>query len=269
MFRTCFLLAFLSIFAAPVNAVPGAAPLSFADDEATGTSTSGVAIVEVITEPDIGSDTLRFVGTPGGLLSLQLGQADRLVAGNLPPGSYTSTLSTIGPVLVAQGYSLESIMCDDQTSAEPSTGDVSTKSANFNVEDGETVTCQFKLTASDCLCPRAGSWTASNLPGLMVCTGTANLTLPLLPSTQTGTLEVRDGCQTLFATDFAEDTADITMHRLPGCGYEGTAQGVPMVIRFTWDVHDEEFMTGNLYSEVIQQGTTCVMTREIEMRFNN
>ena len=118
-------------------------------------SETGSAIVEVVTEPDIGSDTLRFTGTPGGLISLRLGRREQLVADNLAAGSYTSKLAVIGPVLAAQGFRLDSISCDDEASPLPSTGDVPTQTATFNVENGEKVTCQFmfKFVDSDCTLP--------------------------------------------------------------------------------------------------------------------
>jgi len=98
------------------------------------------------------------------------------------------------------------------------------------------------------------------------------MAFPLLAaSTDTGTLEMRDGCQTIFATDFSEETADITMHRVAGCGYEGVVGGeeggIPMQIHFTWDVQNEEFITGILYSQVNEQGAICTVSRGFELRF--
>ena len=268
-----FILASLTFFTTPVvAALNSPVPMGVGNSAATAASTSGVAIVEVITDPDIGSDTLRFVGTPAGLLSLRLGQADKLVATDVVPGSHKSTLTVIGPSLLAHGYSLVSIACDDQNSTSPSVGDVATQTATFNIEDGETVTCQFKLSVAPCLCPREGSWTVSHLPGSMTCTGALNMAFPLLAaSTDTGTLEMRDGCQTIFATDFSEETADTTMHRVAGCGYEGVVGGeeggIPMQIHFTWDVQNEEFITGILYSQVNEQGAICTVSRGFELRF--
>jgi hypothetical protein len=225
---------------------------------------TGTAIVEVITEPDIGGDTLRFVGTPSGLLSIRPNQQNRLASEVLSAGSYTSALSEVGPLLTAQDYELDRIVCDD----ENSTGDVSARTANFDLEDGEAVVCQFRLVASTCACPRAGSWTGSNLPGSMVCTGAVNMTVPLAANSQAGTLEVSDDCQSLVATKFSDEYADVNMSRVLGCGYEGTAQGTPMEIQFTWDVQNEEFITGSLHSEFAQQGATCTMSREFELRFD-
>jgi hypothetical protein len=269
------LIAFSGVAAQPdTTTISSSGGTSSHDQPSSGTnSQTGSAIVEVITEPDIGTGTLRFTGTPEGLISLSLGQQEQLVADNLVAGSYTSTLAAISSALAVQGYRLESIACDDEESPSPSTGNMSTQTATFNIEDGETVTCRFKLVDSACLCPREGSWTVTNLPGVMACTGAFNMSIPLPPGTETGTLEIRDGCQTLFATDFSDDTADLTMHRVAGCAYEGTVggsqDGIPMVIHFTWHVQNEEFITGNLHSQVNQSGATCTMSRPFEMRFNN
>jgi len=232
-------------------------------NSSAGTPT-GTAIVEAIIEPDIGGDSLMFDGTPSGLLLIGPNQQNRLTKNGLSAGSYTSVLTEIGPALRAQGYAVDRIRCDD----ENSNGDVSSRTANFNLQDGETVICQFRLVAPTCACPRAGSWTGSNLPGSMVCTGTMNRTIPLRASSQSGTLVVGDGCESLVATKLSDEYADVTMNRVPGCGYEGSAQGTPMEIYFRWDVQNEEFITGSLRSDFVQEGTTCTMSREFELRFN-
>lgn len=253
MVRTKFIfLALTAVFSVGVQAQP----------DADGTPT-GTAIVEVITEPEFDGDTLRFEGTPSGLLTLVSDQQNRLSSEALSVGPNISTLSEIGPLLSAQGYTLERIVCND----EDSIGDVSSRTANFNLEDAETVVCQFRLVASMCACPRAGTWRGSNLPGSMVCTGAINMTVPLPANSQSGTLEVSNGCQSLTATRFSDEYADVTMNRVLGCGYEGTAQGTPMEILFKYDVQNEEFIKGSLRSEFIEQGATCTMSREFELRF--
>ena len=93
------------------------------------------------------------------------------------------------------------------------------------------------------------------------------MTLPLPASSQTGTLEVTDGCQSLVATKFSDEYADITLTRVPGCGFEGSAQGTPMEILFTYEVQNEEIIKGSLNSVSQQQGTTCTMSRDFEVHF--
>ena len=221
---------------------------------------------------------MTFAGTPNGVLELRLGQPDKLSATGLASGTYTSTITAVGPVIAGQPYALQWISCDDTDSAAPSTGNVGANTATFNIEAGEKVTCRFHLKAVEpeepeppglsCICPLEGSWSVSNLPGTMVCTGTAGFTLPLAASTQTGTLGVYNGCQSLQITNFDDDYADVPMQRVPGeCGYKGVAEGVPMENRFNLDVQNEEFLIGSLRMEIVQQGTTCIMTRDFEVRF--
>ena len=152
-------------------------------------------------------------------------------------------------------------------SSDTELGQVLRYLGRIDFPSGRAATFEHDVTVG-CICPRAGSWTASNYPGTMVCTGIGNLTVPFGANTQTGTLEVANGCQSLLATNF--DNADMPMQRVPGeCGYEGEAEGTPMVISFTLDVHTEELMTGSLRSEIVQGGTTCITTRDVEIRFND
>ena len=93
------------------------------------------------------------------------------------------------------------------------------------------------------------------------------MTVPLPENSQSGTLEVSNGCQSLIATRFSDEYADVTMNRALGCGCGGTAQGTPMEILFTYVVQNEEFITGSLRPEFIEQGATCTISREFELRF--
>jgi hypothetical protein len=233
-----------------------------AQSDAEGGGT-GTAIVEVITEPEFQGGTLRFEGTPSGLLTLLADQRNRLDAVALSVGANASTLAEMGPLLSTQGYTLERIVCDDDNSA----GDVSSQTANFEFHEAETVVCQFRLVAASCACPRAGTWRASNLLGSMVCTGPIQMTVPLPANTTRSTLEVGDSCQSLLGTKFSDEYGDVIVNRVSGCSFEGTAQGTPMEILFTLDVQSEEFITGSLHSEFSQQGATCTMSREFELRF--
>ena len=231
---------------------------------------AGRAVVAVVTEPEVDGDTLRFEGIPSGVISLGAG-SERLEASGLAAGTYVTTLAAMGPTLVGGGYEVTGVTCDDGRSAAPSVGDAMARTATFRVEAGETVTCVFTLAASACVCPREGAWAVSNLPGSMVCTGAVSMTAPLAPGTERGRLEVRDGCATVVATGMGEGTAPITMRRGAGCAYRGTVggerDGIPMEIHFTWTVEDPSFITGELSSEVSQQGMTCVMSRAYELRF--
>ena len=79
-----------------------------------------------------GTDTFDFNGDPDGSISVDKGTIKKTVA----PGTYTSTEDTV------TDWDLTSITCDDPDS----TGDVSTREANFDVAAGQTVTCTFTNT---------------------------------------------------------------------------------------------------------------------------
>ena len=126
--------------------------------------------------------------------------------------------------------------------------------------------------SQSCICPKAGKWSGQNHLGEMACVGPFPMAMPLTPSSSSGMLEVRDDCATLVGSGFSEDEATVVMHRVEGCGYQGSVggsqDGIPMTINFTWEVHDEEFITGDLKSTFSQQGMTCNMHRNFELRFS-
>jgi uncharacterized repeat protein (TIGR01451 family) len=77
-----------------------------------------------------GTDTFEFTGTPSGSISVDGGT----ISADVVAGQYTSTeLSTAG-------WNLGSISCNDENSS----GSISKRTATFNVEEGETVTCTFR-----------------------------------------------------------------------------------------------------------------------------
>jgi hypothetical protein len=246
------------------------------DASAEGTpsagTASGRAIVRVETIPDLGSSTLRFAGVPAGEVVLSSQDRRSLTAGALAAGEHSTTLTELDPALVANGYRLMDIRCDDLASAARSSGDLQNRKATFRIEDGETVTCVFVLSAQTCVCPKEGKWSVTNHPGSMVCTGVVSMTTPLKPSTGSGTLKVLDGCSKIIASGLSEKEATIEMRAADGCGYQGSVggaqDGIPMTIEFTWDVHDSERISGNLRSTVSQQGMTCNMSRTYALEFS-
>ncbi|MBM3779526.1 MAG: hypothetical protein FJW23_15025, partial [Acidimicrobiia bacterium] len=79
-----------------------------------------------------GTASFDFSGTPAGTIAVNNGTISQTVA----PGTYASTEAVLA------GWSLTSIVCDDTNS----TGSVGSRTATFNVEAGETVTCTFTNT---------------------------------------------------------------------------------------------------------------------------
>ncbi len=90
----------------------------------------GTIIVEKQTSPDGAQDDFTFSGDAAGAIS----DGEQIVVGNLIPGEYTSTEADPGV-----NWDLGAIRCDDANS----TGSVGTRTATFNLEPGETVTCVF------------------------------------------------------------------------------------------------------------------------------
>ena len=107
----------------------------------------------------------------------------------------------------------------------------------------------------------------------MICTGTMNMTMPLAPSRQVGTIEIQDGCDTVVASGMSEDDATIVMRRNNACGYYGTVGGsqggMPMTIEFHWSAETDQKITGSLHANVSEQGTNCNMSRRYELDFAN
>lgn len=97
----------------------------------------GSAVIASRTEPEGAAGQFRFTGVPSGTIPAN----GTLVVANLQPGTYTST--EVDP---APQFDLTSVTCDDGGSATVSGGDPSTRSAIFNVDPAEMVTCTFVNT---------------------------------------------------------------------------------------------------------------------------
>ncbi len=79
-----------------------------------------------------GTGSFDFSGTPSGTIS----QNGGTISANVEPGQYTSTEAT------KDGWDLTSVTCDDENSS----GDLGDRTATFDVQAGETVTCTFTNT---------------------------------------------------------------------------------------------------------------------------
>lgn len=99
-----------------------------ADCPEPGTGTGSI-IVEKRTNPQGSLQSFTFTGDAAG----DLADGEQIVVDNLAPGNYSSTES------VPAGWNLTDIVCNDTDS----TGDLTTATANFVLDAGETVTCAF------------------------------------------------------------------------------------------------------------------------------
>ena len=90
----------------------------------------GTIIVEKQTSPDGASGEFDFTGDAAGTI----GDGGTIVVPNLVPGTYTSTEANPVP-----DFDLATILCDDSNSS----GDPESRTATFELDPGETVTCTF------------------------------------------------------------------------------------------------------------------------------
>jgi hypothetical protein len=94
----------------------------------------GAIVVKKVTDPAGAAGTFTFTGTASG----SIGDGGTIVVGNLQPGTYTSTEANPTPA-----FDLTGLACDDGSSATVSSVSLTTRTATFKLDPGETVTCTF------------------------------------------------------------------------------------------------------------------------------
>ena len=97
----------------------------------------GSAVIATQVDPEGSEGSFLFTGVPSGTIPAN----GTLVVANLTPGTYTTTEFNPAPE-----FDLTAVECDDGASATTSGGDPSTRSAIFQVDPGEMVTCTFTNT---------------------------------------------------------------------------------------------------------------------------
>jgi hypothetical protein len=102
-----------------------------------GDASGGTVIITVETEPGGQAATFQFTGVPTGTVSTD----GTLVVTDLEPGTYTTTERDPAP-----DFDLTAVQCDDGDSPTASGGDPGSRTAVFNLDPGETVTCRFTNT---------------------------------------------------------------------------------------------------------------------------
>jgi len=103
-------------------------------EPSTPASGPGSIIIRVETMPADMAAPFTFSGQPRGSLSGE----ETLVLSNLDAGSYSSSQADPGPDFIVTAVS-----CDDGESATPSQGSAASRTAVFNLDPGEIVTCTF------------------------------------------------------------------------------------------------------------------------------
>lgn len=156
----------------------------------------GTLVVAGRTEPAASAGQFQFTGVPSGTIPAE----GTLVTANLVPGTYTTT--QVDP---APAFDLTAVRCDDEGSATTSAGDPMTRSAIFNLDPGEMVTCTFVNTR------RASAVVAvevepAGADGTFLFTGVPSGTIAA-----GGTLLVADLRPGTYSTTEADPTPDFTL----------------------------------------------------------
>lgn len=94
----------------------------------------GAIVVKKATDPPGAAGSFTYTGDAAGTI----GDGGSITVTDLVPGTYTSTEADPTP-----DFDLVSIVCDDAAGPTDSTGSVSTRTATFRLDPGETVTCTF------------------------------------------------------------------------------------------------------------------------------
>jgi hypothetical protein len=138
------------------------------------------------TIPDAVGGQFLFTGVPSGTIPAN----GTLVVAELPPGTYTTTEADPAPQ-----FDLVEVSCDDGGSATVSGGDPTTRSANFQIDPGEMVTCEFTnarrgtivVTAEVTPESATGSFQYTGVPSGTISPGGALVVADLVPGTYTTT----------------------------------------------------------------------------------
>ena len=94
----------------------------------------GSLVIASQTVPDAVVGSFQYTGSPTGTIPAN----GTLVVANLEPGTYTSTERDPAPE-----FDVTAVECDDGGSPTPSSGDAGSRTAVFNLDPGEMVTCTF------------------------------------------------------------------------------------------------------------------------------
>lgn len=271
-----------------------------AAQDAPARAENGTAVVRFVIEPPTTLGTVRFRGTPAGVTT----GGGSLIAADLRPGRYASTLADLGPEL-----RLTSIDCDDQSSDDPSQVDVSARTVTFRLGAGEMVSCVFTVSprtpvreersreasvptgtnpfrsrdhlldnfpvpdvlppdAGTVQVPRTGLWNGASPEGRMVCLGAV---IPLDPSRAAGIIEVLPDGRTLRGTGFGYMEPLVMVPDPAVAGrYVGSTNGfqdrIPVTITLHWQLVTDEWIIGFMQSPATNGA--CSMNQMFQLRYS-
>ena len=156
----------------------------------------GALVVVSQTEPEATGGSFTFTGSPSGTIPAE----GTLVVANLVPGTYNTTERDPAP-----GFDVTAVDCDDGSSPTPSSGDAGSRTAIFNLDPGEMVTCAFTNTRRGTLVV-ASQVSPEGAEGEFLFTGVPSGTIPA-----NGTLVVADLAPGTYTTTEADPAPDFEL----------------------------------------------------------
>ena len=108
-------------------------------------------------------------------------------------------------------------------------------------------------SGSECVCPKPGRWLAKNGEGWFRCVGTFGFKRKLKKEDPNkGIIWILDeDCSSWFGEALEKKRDDVLMHRVEGCGFQGTLwgeeEGMEMFMAMNATMHGDELITGELF----------------------
>ena len=166
------------------------------EESTESAAAGGTLIVRSETVPVGQAGSFQFTGVPSGTVT----SGATLVVADLEPGTYTTT--EVDP---APDFDVSRVECDDGESATASSGDASTRTAVFNLDPGETISCTFTNTQRGSLVV-AGRTIPDGVGGSFQFTGVPSGTIP-----SNGTLVVSNLTPGTYTTTEVDPAPDFDM----------------------------------------------------------
>lgn len=237
----------------------------------------GTAIVRVESRMPHANVKFSFIGAVEGTVS----PGESLESSGLDAGRHSASQPAPSPWLT-----LVDVTCDDQQSASPSTGSAAMRTANFHIDDGETVTCTFVYDgfeqfiipddlpegAGQVTHPKPGIWGVTNNPGSIQCDGIMSREIRGEDYNR-GQLTVLGDGERLFGDAFDTDREDVMVYRVPQIpgrytGWvEDTYEGYTVLLHVVLQLVNDEWIVGYMFGELSIESLFCRLYRPFEIRY--
>jgi len=120
-------------------------------------------------------------------------------------------------------------------------------------ETGREEAASSQEGESECVCPKPGRWLAKNGEGWFRCVGTFGFKRKLKKEDPNkGIIWIlAEDCSSWFGEALEKKRDDVLMHRVEGCGFQGTLwgeeEGMEVFMAMNATMHGDELMTGELF----------------------